>query len=153
MTTEAEAIETVSAYVKSRWEAASFSLPVPGSASPITTPPDLILGNETFAQPSNGATWAFARVRATGSKQKTMGPVGSRKFERSAVLEWQINVPAGVGGAAPMARVRDVIRTLVEGVQLSGLRPFLSERVRRETNDGRMSVAVVEFPFSFIETK
>ena len=77
-------------------------------------------GEAGFSEPPPGTAWVRLSFRNFGGGQRSLGPVGGRKYRRSASVFVQAFTPAvaGVGAGATLAHEA---RAILEGVDVDGV--------------------------------
>lgn len=141
MTTIAEAREAIYLRWNDNW-----------TATPLV---DTTFAGETNFVPPSKRLWARLSVRHLAPGGQTMGSVGGRRFTRLGSAFIQVFGPLskeqdGEGQLDPL--IQDAL-DIFEGVSFSGLRFF--QATPRETGDdqGKWTMAIVEVPFDYDETK
>lgn len=126
----------------------------------ITKPRTLFaLGDETFDPPGGidayGEPWARLSMKHMDAAQRTLAPVGHRKFKREAIVFLQLFVPPNSGEA-----VQDVLlkagQRLYEGRKLSLDDVVIKEVVVRELGeieDGRWNASTIQATIEYDEVK
>ena len=76
--------------------------------------------NEDFDEPAEDTSWARVSVRDLGGGQNTLGPIGGRKFRRTAAVAIQVFTPRG-SGMGTGDSLAHTVRGIFEGVSFSGL--------------------------------
>lgn len=108
---------------------------------------------EAVAQAAFGTdtgSWVRLSVRNTYSAQETLGPVGSRKFERRGDIHIQIFVPVD-RGTADADTLLGQARAVFEGARFSGITCYAG--TPKEVGvDGRWYQVNVVIQFTYYET-
>lgn len=107
--------------------------------------------NENFDAASKD-TWARLLVKHSASSQESIGPTGSRLFQRDGVIVVQLHVAKDLGRAAVDALV-DATRAIFESVRFSGIVCRGSAPPREVGNVGRWFQVNVEAAFYYEEVK
>lgn len=111
-----------------------------------------VFDNEDFTAPKD-APWARLSVRLSGGGQDTLGPPGSRHFERRGTVFVQVFVPQNTGKTSSRALTR-VARETFEGVTLVGTTVRFTDVVVRDGGpDGSWFMSTVEAPFAYDEKR
>lgn len=110
------------------------------------------LDNEGFTPPAAGG-WVRLSVRHTISTQETLGPIGSRKFERRGLIFVQVFVPKN----DPIKNADTYVTTIknaLEAVTLLDDNLVTEAHVPREIGGSdRWYQVNVEVPFRYYETR
>lgn len=100
----------------------------------------------------DAAGWLRLVVRHRSGEQETLGPIGSRKFERVGSVIVQVFTPLDEGTSVSDTLV-DLVREVFEGKTLSGIRfAGVTTREIGPTVDKWYQVNV-DAPFNYDETK
>jgi hypothetical protein len=151
--TESQAVEAILEQWDAGWEAKH-----PGSRLPFNLSQPLCVPwttrNEAAASDQLGPLGAWARiaVRHAVSQQITMGPIGSRRFQRSGNVFVQLFGPVNTGQAL-LASLADDVRSVMEGPQLGGDLVIDAGSTREGDEDGQWCMSVVVLPFRYVETR
>lgn len=117
-----------------------------GSTTPFT------FDNEEFEAPKD-APWVRMATRLSGGSQETLGPPGSRRFERRGTAFLQVFVPQHTGKLALRSLTRQARETF-EGVTLAGTTVRFGDVVVRDGGpDGSWFMSTVEAPFAYDEKR
>lgn len=106
--------------------------------------------NEKFTPPV-GLPWVRIAVRNAESVQRSLGPVGGRRFKRNAFLFGQVFIPGDTGTKDSDALVA-ALQDIFEGVSFGGL-DFRAVSSREVGVDDGWHQTLVEGPFDYEETK
>lgn len=109
------------------------------------------LDNEDFDQPEGNIPWVRLVVRNTTGAQDTLGPIGARKFLRTASVITQVFVPLDEG-LSEADRLATIVRNIFEGTRLNDLWFFASD-VQEIGPSGKFYVYNVESTFNYEEIK
>ncbi len=101
--------------------------------------------------------WARVTIRPSSSRQVTMGPVGSRRFERRGNIFVQLFGPIDVG-SKPLALLSADVRTALESRSIAGVgggEPVSTYAANEQDvgTDGRWYIVVLSVAFSYHETR
>ncbi len=112
----------------------------------------------TFDNEEYTAVASFARVSIVHSvaEQATIGPAGSRIYQRSGNIAVQLFTAVNVG-RKPLAQLADSVRTVYQGrrITVAGVAEPLytfAGATRGETTDAAWFMATVVIPFEYRET-
>jgi len=109
------------------------------------------LDNQDKKLDEGTVSWARLAVRQMDSAQNTLGPVGARRFRRSAMAFIQIFVPSNKG-TKEGDDLAQTARAVFEGASFSGL-DFTDGVIRETGPDGKWFQYVVEVKFDYDEIK
>ncbi len=140
--TEADAIEAISKRWSVSWSALQPAIP-------------FVFDNEADHSVDS---WARVSIQPTSSRQISMGPAGTRRFERRGNIFVQLFGALNVGRAALATLAADV-RTTFEAQTIAtaggGGEPIVTYAASMQdvSTDERWSIVVATVPFSFVETR
>jgi len=118
----------------------------------VATSANFVFENEDNKNFDAGTSpWARVSVRHTVGGQETLGPAGSRIFERRGILLVQLFTPKDSGMQAG-AVLANSARAIFEGVSFSGVDCY-NGQVREVGPDGKWFQHVAEVDFRYYETK
>lgn len=137
MTTENQAAEAI-------YQRLLDNLPTGILAAQVT------FDDEDYEPPEDSA-WLRLTIIPQNSVQRTLGPEGSRRYDRYSLVVVQIFVPKSEGTQLSDSIVND-LRAIYEGVRFSGL-VFLTSQRRRIGVDGRWYQTNLEANFYLEEVK
>ena len=113
-------------------------------------PPRYTFDNENYQEPEDGLPWARVTVRHTGGNQRTLGPVGLRRFDRRGSVFIQIMTSSDTGTSAGDL-LAEASRAIFEATSFSGL-DFHNADIRVTPGDSTWWTTLVECPFQYQET-
>jgi hypothetical protein len=115
-------------------------------AAGVATADTVVLDNEVF-DPVPGQVWVRLSVAHTGAHQRTLAPVGSRRFEYSGEVTTRVYARPD-RGTSPTAGTVDHFIPLA-GAALSGSLALGAPVVAEGYRDGAWHVSVVKVPFTY----
>lgn len=95
-------------------------------------------------------SWLRLSVRHTASNQHTLGPSGSRKFQRNGSVIVQVFTDPGTA-TSDVDTISLLVRAIFEGKTIEGVN-FNSVSVREIGPSGAWYQTNIEAPFNYIET-
>jgi len=134
--TEAQAVEAIAELWATGWVA----------LHPTDVP--FVLDNEQLTAPT---TWARVTIVHTAGQQASMGPAGSRRFERRGQIAVQLFGDVNKG-RAQLSGLADDVRTVLEAKELivAGQVLWTIAGTTREVNtDQRWAQCLVVVPFRY----
>lgn len=109
-----------------------------------------LLDNEKFDSIPHG-TWVRFNVRNYSGKQRTLGPKGSRRYDRMGAIIAQVFTPEGEG-ASNADILASQLQNIFEGETVDSVYCNNSS-IRESGQDGKYNQTIVEIDLYYDETK
>ena len=120
----------------------------------LSVTPTLTLENEDFDPATEGGIeWARISIVEHEARQRSLGKIGNRKFERLGSVFVQVYTKQGSGGTKRADEIAQDVRDILEGTNAITGACFFTGRVITQEPDGHWHRVVVEVEFSYDETK
>ncbi len=116
------------------------------------TGPTCVFDNMQGVEGTVDSPWVTNIVRELASRQATLGSIGSRRWERQAVLITTIRVPSDEGTELADSYAQ-AVRDLFEGVTLEGGLNIFQVDIAEGGTDGHWYTVTVRSLFTYQETK
>lgn len=108
--------------------------------------------DEEFNKPSDDSAYVRLSIKEMVSRQDTLGTAGNRKYVREGSAFVEIYVPEGAGTKAA-DDLAELVRTVLEGVRISGGLWFLDTNVRETGPSNAYFAVVCESIFNYEQIK
>lgn len=119
------------------------------AVSPVVT-----VENEDFSPLKEGGDeWVRLSVVEHDTRQRSLGKIGSRKFERLASVFVQVYTKQGKGGTERADEIAQNVRDILEGTKGVTGACFFTGRIIAQEPDEYWHRVVTEIEFSYDETK